>query len=584
MKMLKTLAKSLRQNKKLSIVTMLMATLEVAFEIVIPLCMAELIDLGVEKGDMHVVIKYGMALLLFAVLELASGMLGAGMAARASAGFVANLRQDMYDNVQTFAFSNIDRFSTSSIVTRLTTDATNVQNAYQMLIRMAMRGPVMILFSMVVSFRISKEISLVFLLLIPILAIGLIAIIRAVHPVFERVFDTYDKLNNIVQENLRGMRVVKSFNQQEGEIEKFNRVSESIYYDFAKGERLIAMNSPLLQFSIYLCMLLISWFGAKAIIAGGNHPELGLTTGNLTALFTYAMQILTSLMMLSMVFAMLTIARSSAKRIAEILEEETDIKNPEKPVMHVKDGSICYRNVDFSYTAEAEKKVIHHADLEIKSGEMVGIIGGIGSAKTSFVQLIPRLYDVTGGAVLVGGENVKRYDLNVLRSEVAMVLQKNELFAGTVRENLLWGNESASDEEIREACRMACADEFITAMPDGYDTHIEQGGSNVSGGQKQRLCIARALLKKPKILILDDSTSAVDTRTDAMIQKAFAEYIPKTTKIIIAQRVASVRNADKIIVLDDGCISAVGKHSELLRTSGIYREVYESQKGEEADE
>lgn len=511
--MLKTLIKSLREHQKTSILTMITATLEVAFEIVIPLCMADLIDLGVEKGEMNAVIKYGIALLFFAVLELLSGMISAGTAAKASAGFAANLRQDMYDNVQTFAFSNIDRFSTSSIVTRLTTDAANVQNAYQMIIRMAMRGPVMILFSMIVSFRISKEISLVFLLLIPILAIGFTAITRAVHPIFERVFKTYDKLNTIVQENLRGIRVVKSFNRQEGEIGKFHAVSKSIYSDFAKGERLIAINSPLLQFSIYLCMLLISWIGAKAIIASGNNPDIGLTTGNLTALFTYAMQILTSLMMLSMVFAMLTIARSSAERIAEILKEETDIKNPKHPITQVKDGSICYQNVDFSYSAKAEKNVISHADIEIKSGETVGIIGGTGSSKTSFVQLIPRLYDVTNGAVLVGGENVKNYDLNALRDAVAMVLQKNELFAGTIRENLCWGNEKASDKEIREVCRMACADEFITAMPDGYDTHIEQGGTNVSGGQKQRLCIARALGFMGIIYIIGTAATWIYNRT-----------------------------------------------------------------------
>lgn len=583
--MLKVLAKSLREHKKSSVITMVMATLEVIFEIVIPLCMAKLIDLGVEKGEMNVVFRYGIILALFAVLELMAGMLAAGMAAKASAGFAANLRQDMYDNVQTFAFSNIDRFSTSSIVTRLTTDVTNVQNAYQMLIRLAMRSPVMILFSMIVSFRINREISLVFLLLIPVLAVGLFVIVRTVHPIFERVFGTYDRLNNIVQENLRGIRVVKSFNQQEHEIGKFNQISQSIYTDFAKGERLIAMNSPLMQLSTYLCMLLISWFGAKAIIASGNDAALGLTTGNLTALFTYAIQILMSLMMLSMIFAMLTIARSSAERIAGILREEADIKNPANPVMEIRDGSISYQNVDFVYASKAEKKVINAVNVDIRSGETVGVIGGTGSSKSSFVQLIPRLYDVTGGAVLVGGENVKHYDLNVLRDAVAMVLQKNELFSGTIRENLCWGNEKASDEEIREVCRMACADEFINAMPDGYDTYIEQGGTNVSGGQKQRLCIARALLKKPRILILDDSTSAVDTRTDAMIQKAFAQYIPETTKIIIAQRISSVQNADKIIVLDDGCISAVGRHSELLETSRIYREVYESQqKGSNADE
>lgn len=583
--MLKTLAKSLRKHKKSSIITMILATLEVVFEIVIPLCMAELIDLGVETGEMNVVIKYGIALAIFAVLELITGMLSAKTAARASAGLSANLRQDIYDNVQTFAFSNIDKFSTSSIVTRLTTDITNVQNAYQMIIKMALRGPIMILFAMIVSFQISRKISIIFLLIIPVLAVGLIAIVHAVHPIFKRVFGTYDKLNNVVQENVRGIRVVKSFNQQEYEIQKFNSISESIYQDFSRGERLIAMNSPLMQLCSYFCMILISWLGAREIIVSGNNPALGLTTGNLTALFTYAVQILMSLMMLSMIFAMLTIARSSAERIVEILNEKADIRNPANPVMDVKDGSIRYQNVDFIYASKAEKKVIDGASIEIISGETVGIIGGTGSSKTSFVQLIPRLYDVTKGTVSVGGEDVRNYDLNTLRNAVAMVLQKNELFSGTIRENLLWGNENAGDEEIREACKLACADEFIAAMPAGYDTYIEQGGTNISGGQKQRLCIARALLKKPKILILDDSTSAVDTKTDALIQKAFAEYIPETTKIIIAQRISSVQNADKIIVLDDGRISAVGKHSELLETSRIYREVYESQqKGSEENE
>ena len=575
--MLKTLLKSLREYRKSSVLTMILATLEVVFEIVIPLTMADLIDLGIEKGEMNIVVKYGIALLIFATMQLITGMLSAKTAAKASAGFASNLRQDIYDNVQTFAFSNIDKFSTSSIVTRLTTDITNIQQAYQMIIKMAMRGPLMILFSMIVSFSISKEISLVFLFLIPVLTVGLIAIVRKVHPIFTRVFGTYDKLNNAVQENLHGIRVVKSFNQQEYETNKFNGISKSIYLDFAKAERLIALNSPMLQLCMYTCMILISWLGAKAIIASGNDPALGLTTGNLTALFTYSMQVLMSLMMLSMIFAMLTIARSSAERIEEILKEKTDIQNPENPVMSVKDGSICYQDVEFIYASKAEKKVIDRANIEIASGETVGIIGSTGSSKTSFVQLIPRLYDATGGVVFVGGVDVRNYDLDTLRNAVAMVLQKNELFSGTIKENLRWGNENASDEEMIEACRLACADEFISTMPDGYDTKIEQGGTNVSGGQKQRLCIARALLKKPKILILDDSTSAVDTKTDALIQKAFSEYIPETTKIIIAQRISSVQNADKIIVLDDGRISAVGRHEELLESSDIYREVYESQ-------
>ncbi len=583
--MLKTLLKSLREFKKPSVITMILSLLEVIFEILIPLMMADIIDFGIDKGNMNAVVKYGIALLIFAVLELITGMLAAKTAAKASAGFAANLRQDMYDNVQTFAFSNIDKFSTSSIVTRLTTDVSNIQQAYQMIIRMCMRGPLMILFSMIVSLRISREISLVFLFLIPVLAVGLIGILRKVHPVFTRVFGTYDKLNNVVQENLHGIRVVKSFNQQEYEITKFNGISQSIYSDFTKGEKLIALTNPLQQICMYVCMILISWLGAKAIIASGNNPALGLTTGNLTALFSYSMQILMSLMLLSMIFAMLTIARSGAERISELLEEKSDINNPNNPVMTVKDGSIRYQNVEFTYASKAEKKVIVDANLEIASGETVGIIGSTGSSKTSFVQLIPRLYDATGGTVFVGGVDVRSYDLNTLRNAVAMVLQKNELFSGTIKENLRWGNENASDEEMIEACRLACADEFISAMPDGYDTRIEQGGANVSGGQKQRLCIARALLKKPKILILDDSTSAVDTKTDALIQKAFAEYIPETTKIIIAQRISSVQDADKIIVLDDGHINAVGRHTELLETSDIYREVFESQqKGNSGDD
>ena len=575
--MIKTLAKSLRENTKTSIVTILLSVFEVVFEIVIPLCMSDLIDFGINAGSMSEVWKFGIALLIFALLQLITGVLSAHMGAKASVGFAGNLRQDMYDNVQTFAFSNIDKFSTSSIVTRLTTDVTNIQNAYQMLIRMAIRGPVMMIFSIIVSFNINKEISLVFLAAIPILAIALYLIIRAVNPIFKRVFETYDELNNVVQENVKGMRVVKSFNQEDHETKKFNGISKRIYEGFAKGERLIAYNSPLMQACMYACMLLISWLGAQAIVASGNNAALGLTTGELTALITYAMQILTSLMMLSMVFAMITISASSANRIAELLNEKTSISNPEDPIKEVKDGSIEYDLVDFAYSDKAEKKVLDDINLSIPSGSTVGIIGSTGSSKSSLVQLIPRLYDVTDGQLKVGGQDVKKYDLNTLRDSVAMVLQKNELFSGTIKENLRWGNENATDEQIVQACKLACADEFVKSLPDGYDTHIEQGGTNVSGGQKQRLCIARALLKNPKVLILDGSTSAVDTKTDAEIQLAMSQYIPSTTKIIISQRISSIQHADQIIVMDEGKISAKGNHEELLKNSKIYREVFNSQ-------
>ena len=555
-----------------------LSILEAAFEIIIPLCMAEMIDKGIDLGDMNSVWKYGIALLIFAVFQLITGVLSAHIAAKASVGFSANLRQDMYDNVQTFAFSNIDKFSTSSIVTRLTTDVTNIQNAYQMLIRMAIRGPVMLIFSMIVSFCINGTIAWIFLAVIPVMAVLLLLIVKKVSPVFNRVFHTYDRLNNVVQENVRGIRVVKSFNREDYEINKFKGISKSIYDDFAKGERLLALNSPIMQFFMYACMILISWIGAKAIVASGNNAALGMTTGDLTALFSYATQILTSLMMLSMIFAMLTISLASGRRIAEILEEKTDILNPDNPQTVVQDGSSRFENVDFIYASKADKRVLDNINLSIASGETVGIIGGTGSSKSSLVQLIPRLYDVTNGRIIIGGIDVRDYDLNTLRNAVAMVLQKNELFSGTIKENLCWGNEAATDEEIEHACRLACANEFIRAFPDKYATHIEQGGTNISGDQKQRLCIARALLKKPKILILDDSTSAVDTKTDAFIQKSFAEYIPDTTKIIIAQRVSSVQHADQIIVLDDGKIVAIGKHEELLKNCAIYREVYASQK------
>ena len=579
--MLKTLAESLREYKKSSFAAIFFSGIEVIFEIVIPLCMSNLIDNGIEKSNMSMVWKFGILLLVFALLQLATGMLSAYTAAKAATGFSANLRQDMYDNMQTFAFSNIDRFSTASIVTRLTTDVTNVQNAYQMLIKLAVRGPVMLIVSMIVSFRINRQISLIFLAIVPVLGVLLALIVRKVHPVFEKVFHTYDDLNNVVQEDLRGIRVVKSCNREDLEISKFKKISQDIYKGFAKAEQMLALNSPLMQICMYTCMILTSWIGAKAIVASGNNTALGLTTGDLTALITYSIQILSSLMMLSMVFAMITIASSSAGRIAEILQEKTDIANPENPVMHVADGEINYNNVEFVYASKADKKVLSNINLHIASGETLGIIGGTGSSKSSLVQLIPRLYDVTSGSLTLGGVDVRKYDLDTLRNAVAMVLQKNELFSGTIAENLRWGDEKATDEEIKEACRLACADEFINAMPKGYETYIEQGGTNVSGGQKQRLCIARALLKKPRVLILDDSTSAVDTRTDALIQKALKEYLPETTKIIIAQRISSVQNADKIIVLDDGKVGAIGTHDELLKTCDIYREVFASQqKGE----
>ncbi len=579
--MLKTLAGSLREYKKSSFAAIFFSVIEVIFEIVIPLCMSNLFDNGIEKSNMSMVWKFGILLLVFALLQLATGMLSAYTAAKAATGFSANLRQDMYDNMQTFAFSNIDRFSTASIVTRLTTDVTNVQNAYQMLIKLAVRGPVMLIVSMIVSFRINRQISLIFLAIVPVLGVLLALIVRKVHPVFEKVFHTYDDLNNVVQEDLRGIRVVKSCNREDLEISKFKKISQDIYKGFAKAEQMLALNSPLMQICMYTCMILTSWIGAKAIVASGNNTALGLTTGDLTALITYSIQILSSLMMLSMVFAMITIASSSAGRIAEILQEKTDIANPENPVMHVADGEINYNNVEFVYASKADKKVLSNINLHIASGETLGIIGGTGSSKSSLVQLIPRLYDVTSGSLTLGGVDVRKYDLDTLRNAVAMVLQKNELFSGTIAENLRWGDEKATDEEIKEACRLACADEFINAMPKGFETYIEQGGTNVSGGQKQRLCIARALLKKPKVLILDDSTSAVDTRTDALIQKALKEYLPETTKIIIAQRISSVQSADKIIVLDDGKVGAIGTHDELLKTCGIYREVFASQqKGE----
>lgn len=583
--MIKELMKSIREYKKDSIMSPLMVTMEVIMEVIIPVLMARLIDFGIETQNLGYIWKMGILLAVTAMISLMFGVLSGKYAAKASAGFAKNLRKDMYYNVQNFSFSNIDKFSTASIVTRLTTDVTNVQNAYQMIIRMAVRAPIMLLFSMVMAFQVNAEMSLIFLGTAPVLAVGLFFIMTHAHPIFERVFRTYDKLNNVVQENLHGIRVVKSYVREEHEIEKFEKISTSIYDDFSLAEKLIAFNMPLMQLCVYVCMLLVSWFGAKLIVSTGNDPVNGMSTGQLMSLITYAMQILMSLMMLSMVIVMITISRASMERIVEILKEESDLKNGPSPVTEVKDGSVVFDHVSFSYTGKKDKMCLKDINLNIRSGETIGVIGGTGAAKTSLVQLIPRLYDVTEGRLLVGGLDTREYDIEALRDQVAMVLQKNVLFSGTIKENLRWGDASASDEELVRVCKLAQADDFIQTFPDKYDTYIEQGGSNVSGGQKQRLCIARALLKKPKILILDDSTSAVDTRTDAMIRKAFREEIPDTTKFIIAQRISSVQDADRIIVMDKGEVSAVGTHEQLLQTNKIYQEVYYSQvKGGSEDE
>lgn len=567
--------KYIGKYKWMTILTPILVILEVIMEIVIPIVMAYLIDFGIEgnggAGDMAAIMKYGLILIGLAILALFFGVASGRTAAIASTGFAKNLREDMYKKIQKFSFANIDKFSTSSLVTRMTTDVLNVRQAFQMLTRITFRAPLMFLFSIIVAWQISPELSKYFFYVLPILIFGLGFIIYKAFPWFEKVFTTYDDLNLTVQENVRAVRVVKSYNLQDDEIKKFNKVSNKIFDYNMHAEKIVAFNRPLMQFSTYAIMILISWFGAKLVVSNT------LSTGNLMTLISYSMQILMSLMMVSMIFVMITMAKASADRILEVINEEPDLNNPENPIYEVKDGSVEFKNVNFSYVKDRNKLSLKNVDIKINAGETLGILGGTGSSKTTLVQLIPRLYDATEGEVLVGGINVKEYDLKTLRNEVAMVLQKNVLFSGTIKENLRWGNENATDEEMIKACKLAEADEFISGFEKGYDTYIEQGGTNVSGGQKQRLCIARALLKNPKILILDDSTSAVDTKTDALIRKAFKEEIPGTTKIIIAQRVSSIEDADKILILDDGEIVAYGTHEDLMKNSEIYQDVYNSQ-------
>ena len=572
--MLKRLSQSIREFRLPSVLSPVFVSLEVLMEVLIPFLMGKLIDNGIDKADTSYVIRTGILLIVLCMFSLWFGVLAGNYASKASAGFAKNLRHDMYHNVQSFSFSNIDKFSSSSLVTRLTTDVTHLQNSYQMLIRIAVRSPIMTIMSLVMAFRINAKLASVFLCVIPFLAAGLFTITKKAHPIFKRMFKKYDRLNTVVSENLRGIRVVKSFVREDTEEKKFKNVSGEIYNDSKIAEGYLAFNAPIMQFSSYTCMIAIAWLGARMIISTNASA---LSTGDLFSVITYTMQILMNLMTISMLYVMLTMSKASAERICEVLSEESNLKSPENAVIGVEDGSIEFSGVGFSYSGSKEHLCLRDVNLKIESGETVGIIGSTGSSKTSFVQLIPRLYDVTEGTVKVGGRDVREYDLDTLRNSVAMVLQKNVLFSGTIKDNLRWGNENATDEEMIEACKLSCADDFIKEMPEGYDTFIEQGGTNVSGGQKQRICIARSLLKKPKILIMDDSTSAVDTKTDATIRKAMREYIPETTKLIIAQRISSIESADKIIVLDDGKVESFGTHEELLIKSEIYRDVYESQ-------
>lgn len=571
--MLKTLGAQVKEYKKDSLLTPVFMILEVLFETIIPLMMASIIDDGVKKGDMRHIYLVGGCMVITALLGLLTGILGGKYGASASTGFAKNIRKAMYDNIQTFSFSNIDKFSTSGLVTRMTTDVTNLQNAYQMILRMCMRAPASLICAMAMAFYVNAKVASVYLIAVILLGIILFSIIKVTMNYFDKVFKRYDKLNESVQENVSAIRVVKAYAREEYEQEKFSTASNNIYKMFVKAESLIALNNPIMQFTVYSCILLISWLGANMIVGST------MTTGELTSLLAYCMNILMSLMMLSMVFVMITLSIASAERVTEVLNEKADICNPENPVMEVKDGSVVFDHVDFRYKKDAPDYALKGIDLSIRSGETIGIIGGTGSSKSSLVNLISRLYDVENGSVLVGGKDVREYDLEVLRNEVAVVLQKNVLFSGTILDNLRWGDKEATKEECIRACKLACADEFIQKFPDGYETYIEQGGTNVSGGQKQRICIARALLKKPKILILDDSTSAVDTATDAKIRKAFAEEIPGTTKIIIAQRISSVSGCDRIIVMEDGQVDGFDTHKNLLENNQIYREVYESQTG-----